>query len=30
MTQIIAHMVNCLVIDSDDGFDEVRQRYDLW
>jgi hypothetical protein len=28
MTQIIAHLVNCLVIDSDDGFDEVRQRYE--
>ena len=28
MTQTIAHLVNCLVIDSDDGFDEVRQRYE--
>ena len=28
MTQIIAHLVNCLVIDSDDGFDEVQQCYE--
>ena len=28
MTQTIAHLVNRLVIDSDDGFDEVRQRYE--
>lgn len=25
MTQTIAHLVNCLVIDCDDGFDKVRQ-----
>jgi hypothetical protein len=28
MTQTIAHLVNRLVIDPDDGFDEVRQRYE--
>ena len=28
MTQTITHLVNCLVIDSDDGFGEVRQRYE--
>lgn len=25
MTQTIAHLVNCVVIDCDDGFDKVRQ-----
>ena len=25
MSKTIAHLVNCLVIDSDDGFDEVWQ-----